>query len=94
MDTSVLSFVDRLTQKLGPISAALDATVAHLVPQKTASACSGILCYTLCNFSCHNGFYNVTQYYSTSPTGCKLGGITCQNNILCPPDGSAKSPTC
>lgn len=82
MSTSVLSLVDRLTQKLGPISAALDATVEHLVPQKTASACSGIYCGGTCSYPGPNcGCGTLIYHYSTAWQYCQAGIYTCGGSI-------------
>lgn len=83
MSTTLLSLVDRLTQKVGPVSYALDTIVGRLVPQKTASACSGVHCGFLCtNQSCAGGFFKC-DLYSISGGGCVSGFYTCQTNCQC-----------
>ncbi len=72
MNISLLSLVDRFTQKLGPISSTIDAVIGHIVPQKTASACSGVVCYTECV-----GIHKIAFHYAPTAHWCAQGVVTC-----------------
>ncbi len=81
MNTSLLSRVDCLIHKLGPISATVDAVIEHLVPQETASACSGLVCYSECVAPS-----KLAKHYSTSSSACRQGIITCTQVFFDPVD--------
>lgn len=78
MSTSVLSRMDRLTQKLGPLSSIIDSIIRHIAPQQTASACSGTVCY----YSCQGT--QIVYYYSVSAHWCAQGVITCSQGFYDP----------
>ncbi len=81
MNTSLLSLVDRLTHKLDPLSAALDAVIEHLIPQQASNACSGIVCYKACV-----GPSKIEYFYAPSGYWCVHGGITCSASFYDPVD--------
>jgi hypothetical protein len=84
MKTSLLSLVDRFTQKLGPLSSTIDAVVGHIVPQKTASACAGQWCDFWCSSdACGTGQHAYYKRYAQNGGGCFNGIYTCYEFISC-----------
>lgn len=88
MNNTVLSVVDRFTHKLGPVNSLVEKLVERIVPQQAASACGGVLCYSVCSgAACGN--YGETlhyHYYAANAGGCIYEQYICISTPCdCPP---------
>ena len=75
---SALNAIDRVSNQLSPLSSLLDVITNRLLPNVTAQACSGFLCYDYCvQIPCGNYFTHYTAYYSATISRCIAGDIWC-----------------
>lgn len=85
MSTTLLTLVDRFTQKLGPISSTIDSIVGHIVPQKTVSACTGVFCGNFCLSAPCTCLYELAAFYAQNGGACLPGVYSCHQGIGCDP---------
>jgi len=74
---SALSIVDRASSKLGPLSSLLDTFVERVVPNVSASACTGALCKETCSGVRCGHFLVGHRFYSINAAGCNNHFYTC-----------------
>ncbi len=79
MNNSILSIIDHFTHKLGLVNSLVEKLVERIVPQQTASACGGVLCYAPCsNSTCDSyGATLRTHYYAQNAGSCYYEQYIC-----------------
>lgn len=81
---NLLSRVDHLSARLGPIMALFDGILEYITPKTTAQACSGYYCSIVCGSCCRNcggDYESITYQRYTQLPNCD--GANCYVNIGC-----------
>ena len=80
LSDSAFTLVSHLSERLGPVTAAIDSMMDRLLGQQVAQACPGVWCTTQCiGYAC--GQYGCTweeiDGYSPSTAACWNGYVNC-----------------
>ena len=81
---NLLSRINHLSTKFGPVMALFDEFLEHLIPKATAHACGGVYCATICGACCRNcggDYESITYVQYTEYDNCN--GASCMINIGC-----------
>lgn len=84
----LLSTVNGVIGRLGPVASLLDGIIERIAPPVTAQACSGVLCTskycTTCCANCNGDYLSLTyQAYATNLTNCVNGNYNCFVYVGC-----------